>query len=301
MATILITGGSGFIGRKLTERLGADHVVSAPGRAELDLLDPDAVRAYLRGGVFDVVVHAATWDATVTSQRSPELVLENNLRMFHHLTRDRDVFGRLINLGSGAEYDRGRDLDRVTETAFGEAVPSDQYGFSKYLARMFCEATPRFVNLSLFGVFGPGEDWRLRYLSNACCHALAGLPIEVGRDAAFDYLPVGDVAEAVAWVAGHEVEARSYNVCSGRPRSLSSLAELVRDVSGGDVSVEVLSTGGRSYVGDPTRFMALSGWTPSRLETAVAELYSWYEVHAVDIDREALLRRAWLRPETLEH
>ena len=156
------------------------------------------------------------------------------------------------------------------------------------------------MNLSLFGVFGPGEDWRLRFLSNACCHAVAGLPIEVGRDAAFDYLPVADVAEAVAWVAGHEVGAASYNVCSGRARSLRSLAELVRDVSGRSVAVEVLSSGGRSYVGDPSRFSALSGWTPSDLETGVAELYAWYEAHAGDIDRETLLGRAWLRPATRE-
>ena len=56
MARLLITGGSGFIGRNLAEQLAGDHEVMAPPRAELDLLDDQAVAAYLSRHAFDVVI-----------------------------------------------------------------------------------------------------------------------------------------------------------------------------------------------------------------------------------------------------
>src|SRR5581483_7834590 len=60
MSRILITGASGFIGRNLASQLGSRHELAAPHRAELDLLDAERVRSYLRDGQFDVVIHAAT-------------------------------------------------------------------------------------------------------------------------------------------------------------------------------------------------------------------------------------------------
>ena len=59
-AKILITGGSGFIGRNLAEQLRAQYDVLAPSRQELDLHSDTAVRDYLAAHRFDVVIHAAT-------------------------------------------------------------------------------------------------------------------------------------------------------------------------------------------------------------------------------------------------
>lgn len=299
---VLITGGSGFIGRHLAKGLRESFDVEAPGRQELDLLDADAVRVFLRSRCFDTVIHAATWDATHTARKSACLVLENNLRMFHNLARNRTAFSRLVHLGSGAEYDRRRDLLRVTEAEFDAAVPDDQYGYAKYLIRKHCAITPGFVNLSLFGVFGRHEDWRLRFLSNACCHAVLDLPIEVGRDSLFDYISVDDVVAAVAWSLRHETEQRSFNVCSGVPRSLLDLASVVRTVSGRDLPIIVREPGRNpAYVGDPAAFEALSGWQPAELEVGVGALYAWYDGRREQIDRDTLLKRAWAFDGTKGH
>jgi len=291
---VLVTGGSGFIGRHLVEGLTGSFDVDAPARAELDLLDAVAVGAYLRKGHFDAVVHAATWDATRTSRKDPGLVLENSLRMFHNVARERATFTRLVNLGSGAEYDRARELLRVRENEFDRAVPSDQYGYAKYLVRKHCELTPGLLNLSLFGVFGSFEDWRLRFLSNACCHAVFDLPIEVGRDALFDYVAVEDVAAAVSWCLRDGALDGSFNVCSGEGRSLVDLAGVVREVSGKDLEIIVRRAGrGPAYVGDPAAFEQASGWRPSGLRQRIGSLYAWYDDHSDDIDRAALLQRRW--------
>lgn len=298
---LLLTGGTGFIGSNLVEALGARFDMVAPSSGELDLLDRDAVGAYFGSRRFDAVVHAATWDATRTSSKDASLVYENNLRMFANLARERDSYGRFIHLGSGAAYDRGRDLLGVREDDFGKAVPDDQYGRSKYEIRKECEAREGFVDLCLFGVFGKYEDWRLRFISNACCHAVFDMPLEVRQDCLFDYISVDDVAEAVAWCVLRDLGLPSCNVCSGVPRRLVELAEMVLEVSGKDLPIRVLEAGtGRAYAGDPEVFETVTGWKPSPLSEKVTSLYSWYEEHRKGIDLQSLGRRYWATPSARE-
>lgn len=57
----LVTGAGGMLGTDLVDRLGAEHEVRAAGRADLDVTDPDAVRAAVVD--VDVVVNCAAWTA----------------------------------------------------------------------------------------------------------------------------------------------------------------------------------------------------------------------------------------------
>ena len=84
---IFITGASGFIGKNIHQRLKDKHDVQSPGSEELDLLDQDAVKKFVKQHRFDLVIHTATWDATTSSSKNSNTVLENNLKMFFHLEK----------------------------------------------------------------------------------------------------------------------------------------------------------------------------------------------------------------------
>ena len=86
---ILITGGSGFIGRNLTEQLASTYEVLAPSSAELDLLKERGVRENLTPRRFDAVVHTAT---TRSNRRvgAPPDMLDRNCRMFFNWRATRD-------------------------------------------------------------------------------------------------------------------------------------------------------------------------------------------------------------------
>src|SRR5690349_9955878 len=58
---VLLTGGGGFLGGFLRERIERlrPAALFAPRRDELDLRDPLAVRAWLRANQPDLVIHAA--------------------------------------------------------------------------------------------------------------------------------------------------------------------------------------------------------------------------------------------------
>ncbi|RUR57993.1 dTDP-4-dehydrorhamnose reductase [Vreelandella populi] len=60
---VLITGGSGQVGFELQRQLATLGDVLAPGRAELDLSDTNAVNAYLAKQQPDVIVNAAAYTA----------------------------------------------------------------------------------------------------------------------------------------------------------------------------------------------------------------------------------------------
>ncbi len=158
MTKVLITGGSGFIGRNLVEYLGDRFEISAPASAELNLLDEHSVRDFLRRGGFDAVVHAATTRSN-RGLGSPPDMLDRNCRMFFNLARNQSLFGKMLHFGSGAEYGRECLPARVTESYFDTRVPRDAYGFSKYICTKYAERSDNIFVLRLFGVFGRYEAW----------------------------------------------------------------------------------------------------------------------------------------------
>jgi GDP-L-fucose synthase len=263
--------------------------VSAPSSAELDLLNEQDVRDYLNAHHFDVIVHAAT---TRSNRRvaAPADLLDRNCRMFFNLVRNHAHFGKMIHFGSGAQYDRTGLPPRVPEDYFDTRVPRDPYGFSKYICAKYIERSQRIVDLRLFGVFGPYEDYTVRFISNACCRALKGLPIVLRQDVMFDYLYVKDLASITSWFIENDGRHKAYNVCSGRPVALTELAKIVADVSSRNPAISVAKAGmGEAYTGDNSRLLEEVGGNRLKdLRRSVAELYAWYEQRSDEVDPAAL-------------
>ena len=286
---LLLTGGSGFIGRNLVEYFSTNHVVSAPSSYELNLLDAASVRQYLCANHFDAIIHAAT---TRSNRRvaAPADMLDRNCRMFFNLMRNDGLFGKMIHFGSGAEYDRAGLPTRVREDYFDTRVPPDPYGFSKYICAKYIQRSERILNLRLFGVFGKYEDYTVRFISNACCRVLKGLPILIRQDVTFDYLWAGNLARITEWFLVHDPRYKTYNVCAGKGVRLSELATIVARVSGKDPKISIATPGmGLEYTGDNSLLLNEVGELEfTSMEESIADLYSWYEKNLDRIDLEQL-------------
>ena len=282
MMRILITGGSGFIGRNLAEQLASTYDVLAPSSAELDLLKEQSVRDYLSEHRFDVIVHTATTRSN-RGLGAPADLLDRNCRMFFNLVRNAGLFGKMIHFGSGAEYDKTGLPSRVKEEYFDTRVPTDPYGFSKYICAKYTERSERLVELRLFAVFGQYEDYTVRFISNACCRAVKGLPIVLRQDIVFDYLYIKDLVKLAMWFIENDARHKAYNVCSGRPVAITELARMIAQISaqisGRNPNVSVLNGGiGQEYSADNSRMLAeMGGYQFWDLESAIRNLYSWYE------------------------
>jgi GDP-L-fucose synthase len=282
---ILITGGSSFIGRNLVEQYAGRFEVLAPGRAELDLLDPEAVRQYLEQHRFDAVIHAATERSNRALPATPEL-LSRNCRMFFNLARNEDLFGRMLFLSSGAVYDRAHCRPKMAEDYFDTFVPSDDYGFSKYVCAKAIGPTRRVYELRLFGVFGPHEDWRVRFISNACCRAVWDLPVVIRQDVLFDYMDVEDLGSILEAFWTKDLRHKHYNVSTGRCFALSALAEKVVRTSGKNLNIVTRRPDmGHEYSGDNARMLEeIPDLSFREMDESVARLYQWYEARKKIVD-----------------
>lgn len=292
---VLVTGGSGFIGRNLQELLAPKHEVLAPRRAELDLLDGDAVRGWLKKNSVDAVVHSATTPGHRNAGKVEDLAIRN-LRMFFHLAECGDSFERLIVLGSGAEYDMRFYEPKMPEAFAGTHVPADDTGFSKLLISRYVEAKRaegrKWVHLRPFGVYGKWEDWEIRFLSNALCKAIHGLPITLRQNRKFDYVWVDDLCTVVDWFLTHDAKHAAYNVTPDASVELLALARMAREAAGNpELPIRVAEEGlGREYSGDNARLRAeipTLSFTPVR--SAVETLHAFYRENKSAIRRDALL------------
>ena len=284
---VLVTGGSGFIGRNLAEQLAGNYDVHAPTRHELDLLDDRAVGDYLTNRRFDVVIHSATGRSN-RKVTAPDL-FKNNCRMFFNFARNRHLYGKLLHLGSGAEF--GIRTPKMAESFFDTFVPTDDYAFAKYIAAQYTEAAnTNIYNLRLFGVFGKYEAWDVRLISNAICRALFDMPIALRQNVRFDYLYVDDLVQLTRWFMEHDPSHRTYNVCRGETHEIASLAQMVAEISGKDLPITIANEGlAPEYSGNNFRLLQeLGSYTFPPIRDGIEQLYRWYESHRSEIDPEAL-------------
>jgi UDP-glucose 4-epimerase len=286
---VLVTGGSGFIGRNLVESLKGNFEILSPSRQELDLLDEHAIRRYFMEHHIDVVVHSATTPGHRNAKPIADLAVRNQ-KMFFGLARNRDQYGKMIFLSSGAVYDMRHYLPKMKEEYFDVHVPVDEHGFSKYVCAKYIEEVDHILELRLFGVFGKYEDYEIRFISNAICKTIMGLPITIKQNRRFDYLYVDDLAMIVEHFIRHDAKYKTYNATSGEARDLKSLAEIVRKTSGNRTEILIKEEGyGIEYSGDNGRLReSLPRLQLTPLNRSIPSLYSWYEENRHLIKKELL-------------
>lgn len=267
---MLITGTNGFIGRNLKEYFADRYDIYCPQRGELNLLEPAAVSSYLSGHKFDVVIHCAV---TTTS-------VEQNLKMYFNIEKHSASFGKMLCIGSGAEYDMNNYIPKMKEEYFGKYIPGDIYGFSKYVIAKDIESRPRNIfNLRLFGIYGKYENYQRRFISNNICRALCNLDLSVNQNMFFDYLYINDFSQIVDMFIHRDSQRHSYNICTGKPIDLLTLAQIIRIIDGRGLPITLKEEGfKKEYTGDNTLFLQEYGdfdFTPP--EEAIEELYRWYK------------------------
>lgn len=288
---ILLTGGSGFIGRNLRESFLADkYEIVFPSHRELDLTDTDAVDAYFKNKTFDVVLHTATKPG---HRNAPDLtnLFYANTRMFFNLERQKSHYGKFIHFGSGAVYDISADNDGVVETDMFKKIGRDDHSYCQYVLARQIEKLPSFVALNIFGIFGKYEDFAIRFISNAICKTLFDLPITLRQNRRFSYFDVSDLPQVLDFFINNDAQYRFYNVVADTYVELADIATLIRDMSGKKSDILIAKQGyGLNYWGKNNRLKAeVKNLNLTPLKTSVERLFSYYESVQSDLNRNTFL------------
>lgn len=278
MKKVLITGTSGFIGKNLLQDLEKEYHVLSPGHQELDLLDAGMVQDYLQKEQPDFVIHSAVQGTLGLPESCKDVVLKHNLQMFFHLQRANEYYGKMFYFGSGAEYAKDAYVPKMKETYYDTAVPSDDYGLSKYIMAKSVRESGNIYDLRLFGVFGAYENYNYRFISNCICKSLMNRNIVIHRNIYFDYLYVKDLCKIIRWFLAHEPKEHYYNVCTGNTTDIYTLAEKIVAATGSSSRITIESVGlGNEYSGDNTQLLdEMGGYAFTDIDTAIEELIHFY-------------------------
>lgn len=289
MKRILITGGSGFVGRNLREALAGRYEIFAPSHRELELLDYAALERYVLGHGIQVIIHAAIH---VPMFNGAEKEFFNDMQMFANMEKISHRVEKLLYFGSGAEFDKRFDISMVREEDFGKSIPTTEYGLAKYSMNLLARRSENIYNLRLFGIFGKYELWHIKFLSGLCCKALFDLPLTVRRDCYFDFLSIEDLPAIICWFIENTPDHHDYNIAHGTQYKLTELAAMVRKVSGKDLPITLLSEERNvDYSADNSRLLAqIPGLAITPMEEALRQLYSYYGSVRDTLDRETLIR-----------
>lgn len=281
---ILITGGSGFIGRNLVEGLQGEYKIYAPSHSELDIKNYQALGEYLDKNKIEVIIH------TAVGKR--EKVLKDTLQMFASILRNLDKVEKVIHCGSGAEYAKTRDLKKIKEEEFGEYIPADDYGLAKYYCSKIAEAQQKIVNLRIFGIYGKYEDYRYKFISNSIVKNLLGLPIKIKQDVVFDYLYIDDFVRIVKHFIAKDWKYANYNITPTESISLREIIDIINEVSENPSPVSVINKGlNFQYTGDNSRLKEQSPkFVFTSYKDGIKDLYKYYKINIEKLDKTATIQ-----------
>lgn len=274
---ILITGASGYIGNNVTDFFSEKYHVLAPGHKQLDLLDNNEVQRYVRNHSVDVVVHCAAVGSYGAHLYVKDM-FHDNIRMFFNLARCRKYYKRMIHIGSGAVYDKRYPIVTIKETDFGKRIPDDEYGLYKYICSDYIHRADNMVDLRVFGLFGEGEDYRFRFISNAICRHIFHLPITIKQNVRFDYLYIRDFLSIIEYFVKHKPKYTAYNIGSGKTYSLVSLANILNKVGDRREKILVSRKGyAHEYSCNAERlYSEVKNISLTPIQESIANLYYWY-------------------------
>jgi GDP-L-fucose synthase len=251
---VLVTGGAGFFGSFVVERLrsiGAGAIV-VPRSRDYDLVDGAAVRRLYEDARPDVVIHlAATVGGIGANQQHPGEFFYKNLMMGVQMMEEarRRGVAKFVGVGTVCSYPKHTPVP-FKEDDLWMGYPEETnapYGLAKKMLIVQSQAYHaeygfNAINLLPTNLYGPRDNFDLETshvipaLIRKCLEAKrAGTPTVTcwgtGRPSR-DFLYVEDAAEAVALGAERHTDSAPVNLGSGSEVSMRDLAEIVRKVTG---------------------------------------------------------------------
>jgi UDP-glucose 4-epimerase len=250
---VLVTGGAGFIGRRLVRALletGAEVTVAdlhEPPEAGVhrvvgDLRDP-AVAARAVGPGTDLIVHLAAVTSVLRSVTDPAGTYETNVHAtaaLLELARTRSVGAFLLASTNAVVGDVGRAV--ITEQA--PLRPLTPYGATKAAGEMLLSSYTaaygiKGAALRFSNVYGPGMEKKDSFIPRLMRAADRGQPIQVYGDGTQvrDLVHVDDIVAGIllAWRTG---ATGPLILGAGESVSVNDIVLAAREVTGAALPVE---------------------------------------------------------------
>lgn len=299
---ILVTGGTGLIGKNLSDRLtGLGFEILSFG-SEHDLRNNDICEKLVSDFKPDVVFHLAAKvggilaNSTYKADFYSDNVLINTNIVNAAVRHDVEY---IFAMGTGCAYPKRLENSTLYEDDFLDGIPestNDAYAYAKrgllvHLQALAESGGPKFTYCLPSNIYGPHDNFHPQHshvvpgLIRRFCDAqesrLPSLKVWGDGTARRDFLYIDDCIDAILLLANHGSEG-VFNVCTGQLTSVRQLASEIKMSSGfaGEILYdEALPAGQMQRIFDTSKMDSL-GWKPSiNLATGIMRTIEWFKAN----------------------
>ncbi len=303
-ARVMVTGGGGFLGRRISLKLeerGAGPIVIRS--AEYDLTDPRRVRAALEEARAEYVVHAAAVVGGIGANRQhPGRFFFANAAMGIHLIDEAWQAGirKLVIVGTVCSYPKYTNVPFREEDLWG-GYPEETnapYGLAKKMLLVQAQAYwDEYGFESVFviptNLYGPGDNFDhdtshvIPAIIRKCVEAREAGDDEVvlwgtGRPTR-EFLYVDDAAEGIVLALQHLESPEPVNLGSASEIGIKELAEQIARITGFEgrfVWDPSKPDGQPRRAVDGSKARRVLGWSPRvGLEEGLTRTVDWFREH----------------------
>jgi len=222
---ILITGGNGNIAKIIKNYLSDKYLIITKTRGELNILNYNELKEYLNLNSFDILIHTAI----IGGRRGKEedySCFYDNILMFENLIKFNDKFKLIFNLDSAAIYDRSIDIMNRSENEL-YSIPTDFYGFSKYIIYQRTLLYDNIYNFRIFNLFHINEESN-RFIKSCFFSKNNNKKVTVFEDKYFDFFYEKDFIKVLEYyIESKEKLEKTINLCYDKKYKLSEVANLI--------------------------------------------------------------------------
>jgi UDP-glucose 4-epimerase len=299
MGCVLITGGAGFIGSHLAERLvkegykvilvdnllkgnmnNLSHVLKDVEFVEGDIRNYELMDGIVRK--VDAVIHLAALSRVMPSIENPELCFENNIKGTEIITRLCSKYNRKLIFSSSREvYGTAKYLPADESHPLN---PENPYGASKVAAESIIRAYSKcyglnYTILRLTNVYGPRDFDRVipTFIEKSVKNENL---IVYSEEKLMDFIYISDVVEAFIKALNANEMNLTLNIGSGVGTKILELAKLIQDMVGGrgEIIIKKARKGEvERFVSDIKKAREVLRWEPkTALKDGIKELLNYH-------------------------
>jgi GDP-L-fucose synthase len=301
MTRVLVTGGGGFVGRNLVERLRAEgHDVVVSRRRDYDLTRwEDAERLFGETRPRLVFHLAAEVGGIGANRANPGRFWYANLMMGAHVLELARLHAvdKLVNVGTVCVYPKHARIPfreeelwdgypEETNAPYGTAKRALLVGTQAYREQYGVDG----IYLMPTGLYGPGDNFDLEtsHVIPALVRKMIDSPDEIvlwgDGSPTREFLYVDDCVEALVLAAERYDGADPVNLGSGEEISIRDLAELVAELTGFDGTITWDTSKPNGYPRrslDTSRAEELFGFkAQTPLREGIERTVAWYRANA---------------------
>ncbi len=309
--SVVVTGGTGFLGSHIVEILAAEGArVYIPRKRDYNLMKlEDGLRCFLEHRP-EIVIHGAAFYGGIwINQVYPGRIYYENLIMGANVIEACRLASvkKFVGIGTACSYPGYLEgllsEDRLWDGPLHETVRN--YGLTKKMMQIQCWAYRkqydfRGIHLILTNLYGPRDSYNPQrsHVAAALIRKFVEAAIVKQREVEVwgtgkpvrEFLFVEDCAKAIVLAAEKYDDIEPLNIGTGIGTSIRELAELIREISGfqGEIRWNTEKPDGQMVkILDISRMKSVLNWVPpTSLRTGLEKTILWYRENKASADEK---------------